>query len=347
MQNQNVRRLDTSLDLIKPHLPPVLMSPESFAHVRKVAESLPVFAVDFFGFECRLAAGSAPTDCALNLTPEGARMLAGRHTMPPPEELQGGPWAKIQRFYQAWGETRQPAYADAGATWLEFDLSASTPSPNLLFGYWPRDRDMNRPPEWLIDSIIPLLLGDGVSAAVQQNFKRCLDACPPQTNDFQIGFMVARQLPVIRLCVFDMPNDALFPYLEEIGWQGPGDELRKYLDAFRPHADFIGLHLDIGERVYPHIGVEPNFVAGCWSRQPRREPRWYELFDKLAELDLLAAEKRQALFSWIGHQNVSLDGREALLLRGLSHIKIVLRPGGEAQAKAYFGIAHRTLKAQA
>src|SRR5205085_9084578 len=119
---------------------------------------------------------------------------------------------------------------------------------------------------------------------------------------------------------------------------------RKVVDAFRPHSDFIGLHLDIGERVYPHIGVEPNFVAGCWSRQPRREPRWYSLFDQLAGLGLLAPEKREALFSWIGHQSLPAEGRELLLLRGLSHIKIVLRPGVEPLAKAYFGIAHRTLR---
>lgn len=344
MQDETARRLDTSLDLVKDHLPPALMSPESFAHIRKVAQALPAFAVDFFGFECRLGAGTAPTDCALNLTPDGARMLAGRHAITPPEELQGGPWSKIQSFYQQWGDTRQPAYDDAGATWLEFDLSASAPAPNLLFGYWPRDIDMNRPPEWLSDTIIPLLLGDSVSEAVRQNFRRCLDACPPVTNDFQIGFMVARQIPVIRLCVFDMPAGEMFPYLDHIGWEGPGDELRTVVDAFRPHSDFIGLHLDIGERVYPHIGVEPNFVAGCWSRQPRREPRWYRLFDQLAGLGLLAPEKREALFSWIGHQSLPAEGREVLLLRGLSHIKIVLRPGVEPLAKAYFGIAHRTLR---
>ena len=72
MQDEITRRLDTSLDMVKDHLHPVLMSHESFAHVQKVAQSLPVFAVDFFGFECRLGSSIGPTDCALNLTPDGA-----------------------------------------------------------------------------------------------------------------------------------------------------------------------------------------------------------------------------------------------------------------------------------
>ena len=340
-----MRRLDASLDLVKGHMPAVLVSPESFAHIHKVAASLPVFAVDFFGFECRLGEGQGPTDCALNLTPDGARLLAGRHTTAPPPELQNGPWTKVQGFYQEWGDTRQPAYADAGATWLEFDMSSETPAPNLLFGYWPRDPDIKRPPEWLANRIIPLLLGDGVSAAVRQNFMRCLGACPEETNDFQVGFMLARNIQVIRLCVFDLPQGELLSYLDRIGWEGPRDELRKYIDAFRPHADFVGLHLDIGERIYPHIGVEPNFVAGCWSRQPRREPRWYGQFDQLAEFGLLAPEKKQALLAWIGHHDLSSGERNVLLLRGLSHVKIVLRSGAEPVAKAYFGIAHRTLGA--
>ena len=343
MQDEITRRLDTSLDMVKDHMHSVLMSAESFAHIRKVAQALPIFAVDFFGFECRLGAGIGPTDCALNLTPDGARMLAGRHSISPPKELQNGPWEKIQSFYREWGDTRQPPYSDAGATWLEFDMSSELPAPNLLFGYWPRDVEIKRPPEWLAGTIIPMLLGDSVSESLRQNFLRCLEACPVETNDFQVGVMLARNIQVIRLCIFDLPKDKLLPFMDKIGWEGPVDELQKYMDAFRPHADFIGLHLDIGERVYPHIGVEPNFVAGCWSRQPRREPRWHGQFDQLSEFGLLAPEKKQALLAWIGHQSISLNGRESLLLRGLSHIKIVLRPGADPAAKAYFGIAHRTL----
>lgn len=344
MLNSPNQRLDASLETVGAHLHPLLMSPDSLARIRKVARAFPIFAVDFFGFECRLGAETAATDCAMNLTPDGARMLAGRHPAASPRELQGGAWDRLRSFYQEWGDTRpREPYTDARATWLEFDASAESPSPNLLFGYWPRDPRMQRPTTWLADTIIPMLLGDSVSQGFRRKLIRCLEVCPAETGDFQIGLMISRNIQAARLCVFDLPADGVFTYLDAVGWGGPKDELRDYLDAFRPHSDLIGLHLDVGEEVYPHIGVEPAFDAGCWARQPHIEPRWHGQFDQLSAFGLMAPAKKEALLSWIGHQRVSFGGEESVLLRGLSHVKITLRGGAPPLAKAYFGITHRAL----
>ena len=348
MPAEITRRLDASLGEAEAHLPSLLVRGESLSRIRQLARAWPVFAVDFFGFECRLVGSDDSTDCALNLTPEGASMLAGRHTSPAPPEFQNGPFARLRDFYQAWGDTRRPPFEDARATWLEFDTSAGgspLAAPNLLFGYWPQEE--LRPPAWIVDTIIPLLLGGPVSPEFRRRLARCLEARPRETEDFQIGVMFSRGIQAVRFCVFDLPRDEVFSYLTEVGWEGDREQLRDYMDAFRPHADFVGLHLDVGERVYPHVGVEPNFVAGCWARQPHMEPRWQGLFDVLLRRGLLAPEKRDALMSWIGHQKLSDGEAEVLLLRGLSHVKVVLRPGAPAIAKAYFGIAHRALEAQA
>jgi hypothetical protein len=317
---------------------------ESLARIRLVAQALPVFAIDFFGFECRLDAETVSSDCAMNLTPEGARMLAGQYSTPPPSGLRNGAWARLQRFYQVWGETRQTPFEDARATWLEFDTSTHTMeelAPNFLFGYCPDET--GRPPELIVETIIPLLLGNSLSPKFRQNLARCLEARPRGTEDFQIGVMLARNIQAARVCVFDLPQEELFSYLSNIGWDGPTSELNDYLEAFRPYADFTGLHLDVGEKIYPHIGVEPNFVAGCWARQPHMEPRWEGQFAELLKRGLMTTEKRDALMRWIGHQSLTFDDQEMLLLRGLSHVKVVISPGRETIAKAYFGFAHRAL----
>jgi len=336
------QRLDTSLDLVEPHLSPALVPSDGFARIREVAHLLPIFAVDFFGFECRLSEDAAATDCAINLTPDGAKMLAGRHSVPLPQALQQGAWERIREFYATWADTNTTPYADAGSTWLEFDMSGSEPAPNLLFGYWPQRSEL-RSPEWLADTIIPRLMGEPLAPAFRRNLLRCLAVRPPVTDDFQIGVMFSRKIQAVRLCVFDLPQAEIFPYLERIGWQGPKHELQAWMEGLRQHSDFVGLHLDIGADVYPHIGIEPNFVAGCWSRQPHKEPRWHGQFQYLLDLGLLAPAKKEALLSWIGHQSLSNGEQETLLLRGLSHLKVVLRPGRPALAKAYFGLAHRTL----
>src|SRR5215472_3917374 len=103
MTNTSHRRLDASLPFIESHLRS-LVSDEGMARIRRLAAWLPVSAVDFFGFECRLGDLSEPVDCAINLTPDGARMLAGRHTVEPPEEMRNGCWNRLRTFYQEWGD---------------------------------------------------------------------------------------------------------------------------------------------------------------------------------------------------------------------------------------------------
>ncbi|KFE64358.1 hypothetical protein [Hyalangium minutum] len=339
--------LNTSLKWVEPLLPPLLMSPVSFSRIQRAARLLPRSAADFLGFECRLVESDSQTDCALNLTADGARYLAGRHEVALPEELRTESWQRVQRFYQEWGDTREPAYVDAGATWLEFDTASDELRPNLLFGYWPGKKEIRRSLPWLVQSIIPMLLGMPISQALQSNLLRCFELCPPGTDDFQVGLMIARHIQAVRLCVFDIHPDEAPAYLERVGWKGPMDEVRRTLEVLAPHADFMGLHLDVGEQLYPQIGIEPGFVAGPWARQPHLEPRWHHQFEQLVNMGLCTPSKRDALLGWVGHQRYPADSKDGglVLLRGLSHLKIVLRTGAPALAKAYFGIADRPLKA--
>jgi hypothetical protein len=343
--HDDLSRLDSSLELVEPHLHPALVHPESLTRIRRVAHALPIFAVGFFGFECRLGAQGGPTDCALSLTPDGARMLAGRHPSAPPAELQTGTWPRIRRFYQEWGDTRSTPYTDAACTWLELDTGEDAQEPNLLFGYWPRATHIQRPVPWLLDRILPMLFGGPIPPGLRATLSRCLEARPAE--DFQIGVMLSRALGAVRLCVFDVPPEEAPDYLHRLGWTGPIEEVRRYLDLFQPHADFIGLHLDVGERIFPHIGLEPGFTAGPWARQPHLEPRWHGQLGQLVELELCTREERAALLAWVGYQRQPGESEEVVLLRGLSHVKLVLRPGAGPAAKAYFGIAHRTAKADA
>ncbi|MET0403490.1 MAG: hypothetical protein ABW123_13850 [Cystobacter sp.] len=337
--------LDSSISLVEPHLHSLLMSPGSLSSIKNAARLLPRFAVNFFGFECRLGEDAAATDCALNLTAEGARFLAGRHAQALPPELRTDAWSRVQRFYEEWGDTRDGAYADAGATWLEFDSGPARIHPNLLFGYWPHETAVRRPMPWLLDVILPQLLGMPLSEKFRANLLRCFDACPSGTDDFQIGAMIARGIQAVRLCVFDIRPDELPAFLSRAGWKGDLDEVRRYLEAFAPHADFVGVHLDVGEMLFPQIGIEPGFTAGPWARQPHLEPRWHGQFNQLVERGLCTPARRDALLSFSGYQHVPMDGEEKLvLLRGLSHLKVTLRPGVSPLAKAYFGVAHRAAR---
>lgn len=331
-----------ALDQAAPFLAEELMSRRSLDHTRRVAALFPADAVNFFGFECRLGdAVNASTDCALNLSPEGARQLA-RDAIGPDTGL----WRRVGEFYRLWEATHSEPFADAPATWLEFDASADDPAPNLLFGYWPDDSKADRPWQWMQDRVFPALFGGDYSAPLRDSLDRCFRACPAGTGDFQIGLMLSRPVQAVRLCIFDLPVDAVPAYLDAIGWAGDRAALQRWIAAFRPHCDFVGLHFDVAARVFAHIGIEPNFRSGSWSRQPHREPRWPGIWQALADAGLMHPAKRDALLGWTGHQQVRLDDVPTLLLRGLSHIKVVLGGDGAALAKAYFGIALRDAATQ-
>jgi hypothetical protein len=313
------------------------MSPQSYAHTRRVAALFPSDAVDFFGFESRLGAGaSEKTDCALNLTAAGAESLSRGGI-----GLESDLWRRVQRFYGLWGATHVEPFADASATWLEFDANRREPSPNLLFGYWPGDDKTDRPWNWMQSTVFPLLFDGDYSPILRDNLDRCFGERPEGTADFQIGLMLSRGVQAVRLCVFDIPVEELPGYLDRISWAGDRGSLARHMDAFRPHCDFVGLHFDVGAEVFPHIGVEPNFKSSSWSRQPHLEARWRGLWDALSDFGLMAEAKREALGIWTGHQHVADQENAMLLLRGLSHVKVVIAGDGRASAKAYFGIAQR------
>lgn len=329
--------LEAALDQVAPFLSDELMPRRSFDHTRRVAALFPPDAVRFFGFECRLGAGvGESTDCALNLTAEGARALSRDRI-----GLKSDLWRRIGQFYRWWEETNVEPFADAQATWLEFDASALEPAPNLLFGYWPGDAKANRPWSWMQDTVFPGLFNGDYSAPLRDSLDRCFGECPAGTEDFQIGLMLSRPVQAVRLCIFDLPTEALPGYLDRIDWAGDRAGVLRIIEAFRPYCDFVGLHFDVGARVFPHIGIEPNFRSGSWSRQPHREPRWQGLWNVLSEFGLMTEAKREALLAWTGHQQVIYRDTPTLLLRGLSHIKVVMAADGRASAKAYFGIAQR------
>lgn len=329
--------LAAAFDQIAPLLPPSLMSPTSFDHSRRVGALFPLDAVQFFGFECRLGEAAAQsTDCALNLSPNGARLLAA-------DALGSGTatWQRIGRFYRQWEQTHVDPFADAPSTWLEFDSGEADPAPNLLFGYWPDDTQTTRAWDWMQGTVLPELFDGAYSAALHNSLDRAFRACPPGTGDFQIGVMLSRPIQAVRLCIFDLPLASLPAYLEAIGWTGDRAALERWITVLAPHCDFVGLHFDVAAQVLPHIGIEPNFRSGSWSRQPHREHRWAGIWQALSDGGLLDPAKHAALLDWTGHQQVVLDAVPRLLLRGLSHVKLVLAGDGRAQAKAYFGIALR------
>lgn len=315
--------------------------------LRQFLRFIPASTSEFLGFETRLGSRDGPTDCALNLNPAALEWLAGRTAgVAAPT---GAVWDNIRAFLDLWSATSLKPGTDLTRIWLEFDQAfdpLGTPAmlPNLMFGYFPGGHDPLRTREWLIDRAIPAALGAPLPAPTRARLEAGLDHCA-EADDVQIGLMSARAIPAVRLCVFDLAPEALPTLARAVGWEGDVSRIAALVEAFRPHADFVGLHFDIAHTALPRIGIEPGFTASSWARQPHREPRWQGQLDVLAAEGALTPEKREALLGWPGHEVLTLGSRPVALLRGLSHLKLVLDGDGDgdggAEGKAYYGVAIR------
>lgn len=323
------------------HLDTALVPRGGHDWVHRFLDFIPLGVSDYLGFEARLGKVDGDTDCALNLSIAAIDWLAdGQLGRPVPS---GAEWDRIRAFLALWVETGSPPLCDLTRVWLEFDMATGPPlRPNLMFGYWPRGHEPLRTRRWLIDRAIPAALGVPLPEVTCALLERGLDASA-EADDFQIGLMTARAIPAVRLCVFDLPDAALADLAAAIGWTGDVARVAAIVAALRPHADFVGLHFDLAACALPRIGIEPGFTASSWSRQPHLEPRWAGQLDVLAAEGVLSSAKRAALLAWPGHQRVTLADRPHALLRGLSHLKLVLPGDGTAEAKGYFGIAVRDL----
>jgi len=124
-------------------------------------------------------------------------------------------------------------------------------------------------------------------------------------------------------------------------------------------ADSLCLHLDIGESIFPTLGVEMLYQTkgDPWNYQPSGETRWQLFFERLVDDGLCLASKKDALLTWPSRTAFRLPLIEKLiatvgnnqtphttsvlpdgvLVTGLGHIKFSLSRWGETNAKAYFG----------
>lgn len=349
--------LDNYFELLQPYINPTLISPEYVSAIRRLAGKFPTFVANVFGFESRLSSTEQRTDFALNMTSKGCELFAQNRFYKSLSEIscQETKWNQISDFFQEWGKTNESPFADANCVWLEFDVDRLSPEqlvPGvILFGYWLEHNEskmvVHRPLEWLTGTALPILRGAPLPDYLVRNFLHCIDLAMPATY-FQVGTMLSRKIDVLRLCIFNITGDEIINYLSRIGRKDSIKEIEQAISDFSGLVDSLCLHVDVGKTIYPRIGLELLYNnLHPWKRQPQKETRWFQLFDKLVARGLCTPQKREALLIWPGYEPIGQSSQEqqinsmsnGLLLRGLQHIKLVFSPNQLPEAKAYFGAA--------
>ncbi|MEB3826589.1 hypothetical protein [Phormidium sp. CCY1219] len=347
--------LTESLDVLLPNLMPVLVGSDAVLALKSLAGNLaPILRG---GFECRLNANAPQVDLQQCIVREERELALLREFVAAAIANKGisvdSGWGKLQVFLDEW----QSSLQGIPEIWLEFDVKSCSnflPLPAIFFGL-PQEVSPAVSTYPIAQKSLDLLLGKAGWREWQDNLDRCFSACPESVFVSHIGAMLSRNFPALRVNVKRLQPDGLIPYLQAVGWPGETTELEALMKELFALCDRITVCLDVGNKIYPQIGLECIFL-----KQPPSEPRWSILLDYLVELGLCERKKGEALLNWPGQTHPMnsqavwprkliaaslLQPRERFTVfdRRLSHIKISWRSPCNLEAKAYLWFEHQWL----
>lgn len=359
--------MEDYLKIVAPHISHQLISPESLGHISSIARMLPASLSSYFIFECRLGEVQPAADFSLYLpASEGGRqILAGHHSAIdlPSNLLTNSVWSNLRQFCSHWANPASLLYEKIQRLWLEFDVvdePLQVPVPSIFFGA--QGIESNNPKstkseitanhhQWVTETALRLLCGTPIPARVEQKIFDCFNLLPKDACVFHIGVMLARQVDSVRLCI-KIPLDKISDYLTKISWSGEITKIEAIVSKLSGLFDRIVLALDVGDSIFPNLGLE------CFlSRQSQPDPRWQLPLDYFVETGICLPTKRDAILAYPGYSH-ERSNRElwpgellrmshlfgprvrSVLVRAINHIKLVYKPNSPLTAKAYLVASH-------
>ncbi|KAM3102287.1 hypothetical protein ACKFKF_04355 [Phormidesmis sp. 146-12] len=333
--------MEDYLKVVAPHLHSELVSTEALSHIQSLTQILPAFSVA--GFECRLTDEQSRVDFQANLS-YGAPSL-------PEKFLKHSTWRLLQGIIQQWTDAEAFLHHRVRDIWLEFDLDGEPLQVPIPCIFLTLNQEAISEPQQLLE-IAAKLLNHPLPSLLESILKHSIDHLPDKAYISHIGAMMSRTTQAVRINARGMSPEQLLDYLVQIGWTDPTHTLRSLVTHLSEFVDFIHLSCDIGESVYPKIGLECFLI-----QQPKHEPRWQLLLNYLMEIGLCTSAKQHALLGWSGYSQKAsqpelwpnnlhwgdlLLGARAfsIFTRKISHVKIVYQPGAFLEAKAYLEFCH-------
>lgn len=247
----------------------------------------------------------------------------------------------LTAFLAAWPESDGP-FAPVRSVWLEFDLDRESSPPPIPCAKLAGVID----PDWLTGTLLPALHGKPLEPGQDEAVRSCLAALPEPARLLYAFSLYPRNPDAVRLEVIGLDSEGILATLGRVAPQTA--ERAAEIAPLFAESDRLHLSLDLTSEVLLRIGIEASF-----ARQPKREPRWQALFDRLVAAGLCNPGKRDAALAWSGYDTrrtapetwpAAAAGRQGFCVRSLSHVKVVCQPDRAPEAKVYlaFGWLERS-----
>lgn len=315
-------------------LPPQLVSKEAKNKLQKAALFFPPVAR--IGLECRLN-GDPRVDLQQCLLRNTDDLSTVRAWLAAQESLDRTDWKNFEHFLREWCTQGSYFHLRIPEIYLELDvLPGNVRTPLVFLAVQP-----DLPPAEL-EGIVERILG-----SKHRGLARCFAALPPFARVHFIGIPFSREKEILRINVKGLQFAEVLPTLASLGWDATPFEA----DIWQAYhlSDKVHLCLDLGQELYPHLGLE------CiWEDQPRQDQRWSHFFQSMHNRGLCQEDKANAVLKWEDSYYpergktwpqdfwlASLQRPEdefTSLKRIVSHLKLTVGP--EPALKAYLGYGH-------
>ncbi len=335
---------DVWLPLLLPSLAGPLAAAPSLAELPPLASRLPGTVLG--AFEVRLSPGpeAGPVDLSIRLATPREACAVVEAIEPPP----------LRQFLRRWAERQDPRLP---FVWLEIDLAGAPPAAGPMPPISPIPplrpvfivRVDGRPdPAWLIEELIPEVCGE-VTPAQRVGVERAFAALRPPGSLAYLFNLRSRGSRALRLSFTGLPPAAMAAHLVDLGRPDLAAAIAGPVELIAAAApERFELSYDLDEEVLPRVGIEASFPGWTGDGSP-----WPGLLARLVDAGLCSPAQRAAALGWSGYDSArrrpdvwpaAAVGEEGFLVRWLSHVKLVCRPGLPPEAKLYllFGYHVRT-----
>ncbi len=322
------------LELLRSHLVPGLCSPDCYTDIAAIAEHLPMTVSS--GFERTMGDARGLLDFALAFrrSQPGGRHLFEHSSVAPP----------MRALLRSALDRDSPLFQAFDTFWFEYDTSRGCREPSFFVGL---DRQHGIEHALMASEIV---LGRTLAPAVIREVNR-IAAPAPGVRLFQVGWMLARSRPGLRLCLSAFESEGLRTLIDRVATGAARDALLDRHARLGDCANEFAIGVDVGEgEVSPRIGLEFG-MQGWKPSQPVHA--WAEMLLRLDHDGLCSGRERMALLRWPGCMTeqtckedwpAHLRGAGALLgpyearfERAIHHIKVLVDGSEVTRAKVYFG----------
>jgi hypothetical protein len=311
----------SALELTRNTLPASIIDEEGYSRLAFIAGKLPFELATFWGFECRLGEIDAKVDVLFEIRKQshGRHVLAGKvPSMLDSLCTQWYAWERLRRFAGLWADSDHEFSQYIRDVWLEFDTASSLnhsqmnevlKQPCIFFG--PDAQSLEKKQVCcLIHNTLTALNMPDVEGYALETF---IAGLPEDAGIFQVGLMLARPNPGLRVCVKRLKAEDIPGWLNQIHWQGA-----------------------------EKIGIE------CYMNWFSNDPvQWLPLLNIIKEMNLILPSKYQGLMDYQGVTRVPGDWQRysegivyTNLYRKIHHIKFGIAADTVTEVKAYLALNH-------